>query len=106
MDEFKGSVKDFRGLFKIPKENTALVPVNTLHQQICLTAKDQFEATKGECCLYGLDFTRDEQISNWMTRAQGNYRSIQLPNTVEGFMNVNHTKKAIQFPEIIGHCLN
>ena len=73
MDEFKGPVKDFRGLFKIPKENTALVSVNTLHQQICLTAKDQFEATKGECCLYGLDFTKDEQISNWITRAQGNY---------------------------------
>ena len=58
-----------------------------------MTAKDQFEATKGECCLYGLDFTKDEQISNWITRAQGNYRPIQLPNTVEGFMNVNYTKK-------------
>ena len=45
MDEFKGSAKDFRGLFKIPKENTLLVSVNTLHQQICITAKDQFEAT-------------------------------------------------------------
>ena len=51
------------GLFKIPKENTSLISSNTLHQQTCLTAKDQFEATKGECCLYGLDFTRDEQIS-------------------------------------------
>ena len=77
MDELKGSVKDFRGLFKTPKENTSLVSANTLHQQICLTAKDQFEATKGECCSHGLDF-----ISNWITRAQGNYRSIQLPNTV------------------------
>ena len=31
MDEFKGSVKDFRGLFKIPKENTLLISENTLH---------------------------------------------------------------------------
>ena len=78
MDEFEGLVKDFRGLFKIPslRENKKLVSAKTLHQQICVTAKDQFEATKCECNLYGLDCTKEEQISNRITRAQGNYRSI------------------------------
>ena len=28
---------------------------------------------------------------------QGNYRTIQLPNTAEGFMNVNQTKKTFNF---------
>ena len=93
MDEFKGSVKEFRGLFKIPKENISLISANTLHQQICITAKDQFESTNCECNLFGLDQRKDEQIANWISRAQGNYRTIQLPNTAEGFMNVNQTKK-------------
>ena len=87
MDEFKGSVKEFRGLFKIPRENIALVSLNTLHQQICLTARDCFESTQGECNLFGLEFTKDEQISNWLSRVD-NYKQIQLPSTAEGFMNV------------------
>ena len=93
MNEFKGSVKEFRGLFKIPKENILLVSANTLHQQTCITAKDQFESTNCECNVFGLDFTKDEQIAKWISRTQGNYRTIQLPNTAEGFMNVNQTKK-------------
>ena len=36
---------EFKGLFKIPRENTSLVSANTLHQQICITSKDQFEST-------------------------------------------------------------
>ena len=92
IDEFKGSVKEFRGLFKVPRENVSLVSANTLHQQICITSKDQFESTNGECNLFGLDFTKDEQIANWMSRTE-NYKTIQLPNTAEGFMNVNNIKK-------------
>ena len=84
MDEFKGSVKEFRGLFKIPRENTSLVSANTLHQQICITSKDQFKSTNCECNLFGLDFTKDEQIVNWISRTQ-DYRAIQLPNTAKDF---------------------
>ena len=58
MDEFTGSVKELRGLFKIPKSNT---PTGSLHQQICNTAKRQFEETNGDCCLYGLDYTKDKK---------------------------------------------
>ena len=96
IDEFKGSVKEFRGLFKIPRENISLVSANTLHQQMCITAKDQFESTNGECNLFGLYFTHDEHIANWISRTQS-YRTIQLPNTAEGFMNVNNTKKTFNF---------
>ena len=63
MDEFNGSVKEFRGLFKVPRENTNLLSINTLHQQICITSQDQFESTNGERNLFGLDFSQDEQIA-------------------------------------------
>ena len=96
MDEFKGSVKEFRGLFKVPKENTSLVSINTLHQQICITSKDQFESTNGECNLFGLDFSQVEQIANWLSRTE-NYKTLQLPNTAEGFMNVNNIKRIFSF---------
>ena len=59
MDEFTGSVKELRGLFKIPKTNT---PAGSLHQQNCNTSMRQFEDTNGDCCLYGLDFTKDKKI--------------------------------------------
>ena len=45
MDKFKGSLKNFEALFKIPTENISFVSANTLHHQICITAKDQFEST-------------------------------------------------------------
>ena len=97
MDKFKWSVKEFHGLFKIRKENTLLVSANTLYQQICITATDQFESINCECNLFGLDFTKDEQISNWKSRTQGNYRTTQLFNTAEGFRDVNRTKKTFNF---------
>ena len=52
MDEFKSSVKELRGLFTIPKAN---VPTGNLHQQICNTAKMQFDQTNGDCSLFGFD---------------------------------------------------
>ena len=84
MDEFKGSVKEFRGLFKVPRENVSLVLANTLHQQICIMSKDQFESTKGECNLFGLDFTKDEHIATWMSRTE-NYRTYSYPTRQKDF---------------------
>ena len=43
-DEFTDSVKELKGLFKVPKSNT---PAESLHQQICNTAKRQFDKTNG-----------------------------------------------------------
>ena len=105
MDEFKGLVKEFRGLFKVPKENIALVSLNTLHQQICITSRDYFESTKGECNLFGLEFTQDEQISNWLSRTES-YKKVQLPSTAEGFYECQQHPKNIQFPKIYGYCLH
>ena len=64
MHEFDGSVKDFIDLFKVPKEN---IPVGNLHQQNCNTAKKQFDSTNGQCNLFGLNSTTDEQIVNWIS---------------------------------------
>ena len=94
MDEYTGSVKELRGLFKIPKTNN---PTGNLHQQICNTAKKQFDETNGDCSLYGLDFNADEQISNWIHRANGKYRKLQFPKTIEGMMNINRMKKSFNF---------
>ena len=49
MDEFTGSVKELRGLFKISKSN---IQTGSLHQEICNTAKKQFEKTNGDCSLF------------------------------------------------------
>ena len=46
MDEFTGSVKEFRGLLKIPETN---IPTGNLHQHICNTDKIQFDQTNGDC---------------------------------------------------------
>ena len=73
VDEFTGSVKELRGLFKIPKSNN---PNGSLHQQICNTAKKQFDETNGDCSLY---FTKDEQITNWIHRTKGRYRKLKFP---------------------------
>ena len=50
LDEFTGSVKEFKGLFKIPKTN---VPAGSSHQHICNTSKNQFDLTYGDCSLFG-----------------------------------------------------
>ena len=88
MDEFAGSVEELRGLFKIPESN---VPTGSLHEQICNTAKKQFDKTNRDCSLYGLDFTKDEQITNWI------YRKLLFPKTIEGILNINTMKKSFTF---------
>ena len=62
-----------------------------LHQQICNTAKTQFHQTNEECNLFGLDFTREEQIINWISRTSENYRRLKFPKMIEEMMNVNST---------------
>ena len=72
MDEFNGNSKDLKGLFKVPKEMNFEA---NLHQQICNTAKNQYEGTGGEIFLYGIAFTEDEQIGNWISRTNGRYET-------------------------------
>ena len=94
MDKFTGSVKELRGLFKIPKSNN---PTGSLHQQICNTAKRQFDETNGDCSLYDLDYTKDEQITNWINRTSGAYRKMQFPKTIDGMLKFNMLKKSFNF---------
>ena len=77
MDEFNSSVKELRGLFKIPKTN---IQTGSLHQQICNTTKRQFE-----------------EILNWIHRTNGKYRKLQFPKTIEGMTSVNMMKKVLTF---------
>ena len=78
MDEFAGNTKELKGLFKIPTETNFEA---NLHQQICNTAKNQFESTGGEYYLHGLVFAGDEQIGNWISRTNGSYRKLFISTT-------------------------
>ena len=78
MDEFDGNNKDLKGLFKIPAETNF---EGNLHQQICNSSKNQFEATNDECTLFGLVFTEDEQIGNWVSRSNRRYKAKYVSKT-------------------------
>ena len=57
MDEFEGSGRDLRGLFTIPKVNNF---EGNIHQQVCNSSKNQYDAPNGEIALFGLSL----EISN------------------------------------------
>ena len=94
MDEFNGNSKDLKGLFKVPKEMSFEA---NLHQQICNTAKNQYESTGGENFLHGIIFTEDEQIGNWISRTNGRYKTKPIPTTLDGMMDVNTNKVTFNF---------
>ena len=94
MMEFDGSSKDLRGLFKIPKEN---VVIGSLHQQICNTAKNQFDLEQRAIALFGLQFTEDEQIGNWISRTNGRFKTKEIPKSCHGMMELNKNKVQFNF---------
>ena len=52
-----------------------------IHQQVCNTSKNQYDASNGEIALYGLSFTEAEQIGKWVSRSNGcqkQWSSIQF----------------------------
>ena len=67
MDEFVGTAKDLRGLFKI---HTSTEVDSNLQQIICSTAKEWFEKSEGKLNLFGLNFTNEEQVSFWVNRTE------------------------------------
>ena len=85
-----GTAKDLRGLFKI---HTSTAVDFNLQQIICSTAKEWFEKSEGRLNLFGLNFTNDEQISVWVNRTKETHRSLFMPIHVEGFMQINESKK-------------
>ena len=94
MDEFVGTAKDLRGFFKI---HTSTAVDSNLQQIICSTAKEWFEKSEGRINLFGLNFTNDEQISVWVNRTKETHRSLGMPMHVEGFMQINESKKQFNF---------
>ena len=42
-------------------------------------------------------FTEDEQIGNWVSRANGRYKLKPMPKTVEGMMDINKEKVCFNF---------
>jgi hypothetical protein len=92
MMEFDGSSKDLKGLFRMPKE---FLSMGSLHQQICNTSKNQFDLEPRDIALFGLQFTEDEQIGNWISRTNGRYKAKTVPTTINGMMDVN--KQKVQF---------
>ena len=80
IDKFHGSVKELKALFKIPKTN---IPIGNLHRQICNTLKSQFDLTNGDCSLYGLDFSQDKQIVNWIQTTNVTYRKLKFPKPLK-----------------------
>ena len=94
MDEFKETATELRGLFKIHASTSV---DSNLQQIICSTAKEWFDKTEGKLTLFGLNFTRDEQISNWVNRTEETWKKINTPVTVEGFIQLNDTKKQFNF---------
>jgi len=67
MDEFVGTAKDLRGLFKI---HTSTAVDSNLQQIICSKAKEWFEKSEGKLNLFGLNFTNEEQVSFWVNRTE------------------------------------
>ena len=94
MDEFTGTATELRGLFKI---HASTAVDSNLQQIICSTARETFEKTEGKVHLFGLNFTIDEQISSWVNRTEETWKKISMPITVEGFMQVNDSKKQFNF---------
>ena len=90
MDDFVGTAKDLRGLFKI---HTPTTVDSNLQQIICSTAKEWFEKSEGRLNLFGLNFTNDEQISFWVNRTEETYKRLFMPLHVEEFMQLNDSKK-------------
>ena len=92
MMEFDGSIKDFRGLFKIPKEKKN---VGSLQKQICNTSRNQYDLVTRDIALFGLQFSEAEQIGNWISRTTGRFKTKEIPETSHGMMDVN--KNHVQF---------
>ena len=99
MDEFVGTATELRGLFKI---HTSTAVDSNLQQIICSTAKEWYEKSEVKLNLFGLNFTNDEQISFWVNHTEETYKRLFMPLHVEGFMQLNDSKKQFIFLRSLG----
>ena len=83
MDDYVGTSLEMKRLFEVHDTSTGK---ENLQQVICNTAKEWFEKTYGEMNLFGLNYTKDEQISIWVNRTEETWRKMFIPMTVEGYI--------------------
>ena len=62
-----------------------------------IIAKETFKKTEGRLNLVGLNFTNDEQISNWVNRTEEICRKVKFPISLEGCMQINDKKQLFNF---------
>ena len=67
MEEYVGTALEMKGWFKIHDANAVK---ENLQQILCSTAKEWFEKTNAEINLFGLNFSKDEQINIWVHTTQ------------------------------------
>ena len=85
-DKYAGTATELRGQCKL---HSSCIVDDNLQQIICSTAKETFEKTEERLNLFGLNFTADEQISNWVNRTEETWRTENAPISVEGYMQIN-----------------
>ena len=66
-----------------------------LQQIICNTAKEWFEISNDEMNLFGLSYTKDEQISIWVNRPEETWKKCFSPGHSKGTWN--ETKAQFNF---------
>ena len=94
MDEYVGTALEMKGLFKTHDSNAAL---ENIQQMVCGTAKEWFEKHEDEISLFGLQFTKDEQLSFWHSRTEETWRKKTMPLMIEGYIKLNDNKTQFNF---------
>ena len=61
------------------------------------TANEWFEKTDTEMSLFGLHFSKDEQLSIWHSRTEEMWRQKTMPLTIEGYIKLNDNKMQFKF---------
>ena len=92
MDEFTGSVKEFESY---SMSLNVIIQLEACINKFATLLKNSL--TNKDCSLYGLDFTKDEQITNGIHRTNENYRKLQFPKTIQGMLISNRMKKSFNF---------
>ena len=64
---------------------------------VCSTAKEWFEKNENEISLFGLQFTKDEQLSFWHSRTEETWRKKTMPLMIEGYIKLKDNKTQFNF---------
>ena len=62
-----------------------------------LRAKNQYDLETREITLFGLQYTEDEQIGNWISRTNRRYKAREIPKSSHGMFDINRSKIQLNF---------